>query len=1354
MSRHQVAGMVCALAVWGAAAQTPVAGRFVRVEIPKEKATLSLAEVEIFSKGVNVAPRGKAQQSKDAHGGVASRAIDGNTNTAWGGGSITHTPENQPDPWWEVDLRAEVPIERLVIWNRVEEARRLCDASVMILGADRQVKWEQTLANPAPTSNPLTVDAAQKSAAVGKTIPRKIAPALDDEILAAYEKKGTWIESVLVAQSKLEAFRHLKPLTPRLLQDFPEAKEAIIEEFAESSVYAGKQSGTLPELAGRYARHMPEAFRKDLARRAGEVRSVADLAPFRQAFRAGLGQALKQTALKQFNPVAMERAINAYALQYPERYSDRDALLKRLSDVRKVAAAAAVSADSAVKVEAAGQIEALNDAVFLKHPAVDFKEILFVRRSIGSVHSGLPANWQGNSSVPLHGYINDVVRAPLKQGAAEPQVLVESECFIGDVDLGFDADTIMYSGGRPGQKGWRVFETRLDKPGSAREVTPPDQPDIDFYDPCYLPDGRRLFVATSGFQGVPCVSGSDYVGNLHSMDPDGSIRRLVFDQDNSWCPTALVNGRILYLRWEYADSAHYFSRVLMSMNPDGTDQKAFYGSNSYWPNSLFYARPLPGSATKFVGIVSGHHGHARKGELVLFDASRGRHETSGAVQKIPGYGKPVENITRDTLVDGSKPLFLHPFPLSDELFLVAMQGDNGLFQIALADIYDNLIPLWQSPSKNLYEPIPVKPQPRPPLPHDRVVRGSKNCTVYVVGAQLGEGLRGLPEGKVKALRVFQYEYSPRNVGGHYVVGFEGPWDPRVILGTVDVEADGSCMFMAPANVPLALQPLDAEGQALQLMRSWLVGMPGERVSCTGCHEQQNLTPQSHAMMAAGKRPQAIKPWHGPRRSFAFEREVQPVLDQSCVGCHNGKTAAKTKLGQPVPNFENTRGAGGFSTAYVNLHPYVRRNGPEGDYHLLTPLEFHADTSELVQLLKKGHQGVVLSPEQWDRLITWIDLNVPYWGTWTEYTGGSKREVLARRREMAVNYANDDFNPELVPNPYQPSEFRPPAQPAAPAPAPAVSGWPFDAAAAQARQGPGAFTEADLGGGQKLRLVRIPAGAFVMGSVDETPAEQPACAVTIDKPFWMGATEITMAQFQQFDPSFENGVYDMHYKDQVNRGYFVNGANLPAIRVSWERANAYCAWLSKKIGKTVRLPTEAQWEWACRAGSATPMNYGGFDDDFSKHENLADYMLIELAVEGVDPKPIARGDDPASAKRPSALFDYELRDRRFNDGVLHLAAVGRYAPNAWGLHDMHGNVAEWTRSAYKPYPYSDGDGRNTETVDERKVVRGGSWYRRQSRATSSWRWGYPGWMRPFDVGFRVVIEDAPAQAVATASAGRR
>jgi hypothetical protein len=188
---------------------------------------------------------------------------------------------------------------------------------------------------------------------------------------------------------------------------------------------------------------------------------------------------------------------------------------------------------------------------------------------------------------------------------------------------------------------WQVFEIKADGSG-LRQVTPADETDIDSYDPMYLPDGRIIYDSTANFQGVPCVGGSDYVGNLQLMNADGThIRRLCFDQDNDWCPVMLPSGRVMYLRWEYTDSAHYFSRVLMSMNPDGTGQTEFYGSNSYWPNALFYARPLPGSTTKIVGIISGHHGVPRMGDL------RRRQGPSGGFGRRPARSRLWQAGQRD-----------------------------------------------------------------------------------------------------------------------------------------------------------------------------------------------------------------------------------------------------------------------------------------------------------------------------------------------------------------------------------------------------------------------------------------------------------------------------------------------------------------------------------------------------------------------------------------------------------------------------------------------------------------------------------------------------------------------------------
>ena len=141
----------------------------------------------------------------------------------------------------------------------------------------------------------------------------------------------------------------------------------------------------------------------------------------------------------------------------------------------------------------------------------------------------------------------------------------------------------------------------------------------------------------------------------------------------------------------------------------------------------------------------------------------------------------------------------------------------------------------------MFEPLPLRKTERPPVIPDKVKLAETNATVYMHDIYAGAGLQGVPRGTVKNLRVFQYEYSYRNQGGHYFVGMEGGWDVRRLIGTVPVEEDGSAMFHVPANTPVAVQPLDAEGKALQQMRSWFVGMPGEYVSCVGCHESQNST---------------------------------------------------------------------------------------------------------------------------------------------------------------------------------------------------------------------------------------------------------------------------------------------------------------------------------------------------------------------------------------------------------------------------------------------------------------------------------------------------------------------------------
>ncbi|MBU4459106.1 MAG: SUMF1/EgtB/PvdO family nonheme iron enzyme, partial [Verrucomicrobia bacterium] len=104
-----------------------------------------------------------------------------------------------------------------------------------------------------------------------------------------------------------------------------------------------------------------------------------------------------------------------------------------------------------------------------------------------------------------------------------------------------------------------------------------------------------------------------------------------------------------------------------------------------------------------------------------------------------------------------------------------------------------------------------------------------------------------------------------------------------------------------------------------------------------------------------------------------------------------------------------------------------------------------------------------------------------------------------------------------------------------------------------------------------------------------------------------------------------------------------------------------------------------------------------------------------------------------------------QDGAADDGAVVTAAIGSLGANPWGLHDMAGNVAEWTRSARAPYPYVDGDGRNDEVRITSRIVRGGSFFDPSSRCRPSIRLAYPAWQRIFNVGFRVVCEEAPRTA---------
>ena len=1039
---------------------------------------------------------------------------------------------------------------------------------------------------------------------------------------------------------------------------------------------------------------------------------------------------------------ALRAAIKDLQATFGPRYAQGGQYLARLEALARAASAPA-------------EFDRLRQAALLANPLLEDLRLLVVKRKPRAVWKraecgldiAMPSNHECNTSLKRDGYDNEIaVLSPVRpDGRLTTLHRPRHDGYVGEIDLHWDAARLLFT--QSDAENWKVWELGVDGRGLRQVSQAPT--DVDCFDACYLPDGRIVFGSTAPFQAVPCWHGLRKVANLYLMDADGRrVRQLCFDQDHDLHPTVVANGQIMYSRWEYAGINHIFLRELMVMNPDGIGQRALYGSNSWFPNSLYFPRQLPGEPNRFVCILSGYHGPHRMGQLVIVDAGRGWHEAAGLVKRISGRGDPIQPKIVDRLIEDDWPKFLHPYPLSAKHFLVAgWTAPGATWKIYLADVFDNLVLVREEPGCALLEPVPIRAAPAPPALPDRVDLARSDATVYVHDVYAGPGLAGVPRGVIKSLRVFAYHFGYPGLAGPDRVGYGGPWEVMRILGTVPLEADGSAHFRAPANTPIAFQALDGEGKAVQIMRSWVTAMPGERLSCVGCHETPRDTAQPRVASAAMRPARDIEPWKGPPRGFSFAREVQPVLDRHCAACHSGPGGAAPDLRptEQTPDYRGlklsdlalkrlqpeilvqTKGVFRYAPAYDALIPYLRRVNVEDDVSLLTPGEFHADASPLVQMLRKGHQGVTLDADAWDRLITWIDLNAPCHGTWGEVYP-IPDGVHQRRVAMRKLYGGPAEDPESVAA--RPAARVAPETPRPlPSPAPVrLARRPQASAPDKAQQERAATKTIELAPGVAIRLVRIPAGQFVMGDAAGEPDERPQSIQSV-KSFWMGVTEVSNAEYRLFDPQHDSRYYAKRHLRADDQGVPLDEPRQPAVRVSWQEAMAFCRWLSQRTGWACNLPTEAQWEYACRAGSEGPLSLGDLQANFAPFANLADQRFAE-------------NKHQTGGLEQMMLEGALLSDTRFDDGAVVTAAVGSYRPNAWGLYDLHGNAAEWTRSSCRPYPYRDDDGRNDANPADRKVVRGGSFFDPPRRARSAYRLDYPTWQRLFNVGLRVVVDDAP------------
>lgn len=583
-------------------------------------------------------------------------------------------------------------------------------------------------------------------------------------------------------------------------------------------------------------------------------------------------------------------------------------------------------------------------------------------------------------------------------------------------DLDYDARRVVFAWRRGDfprneQKGYRpgthapvqIYTANVDG-SDLRQVT--KGPDFN-YDPCWLPDGGIAFISTRGNRWVYCNSGP--VGVLHRMNSDGSnVVQLSANVLNDFTPSVLADGRILYTRWEYVDKSPLAIQSLWAIRPDGTGLEVIYGNRVLSPSTFIEAQQVPGSG-RLLCTMTGHTKPIR-GAIGLVDPAQGVNAQAAIRNLTPEVEVPPVDFPDGDLFLGP---YESPYALDAQRYLVSKDGD-----LLLRDYTETLaMTLLEGRGElGFYSARPLRTRPRPPvLPSVLPPRDQEGLRAAVFVQDVYQGLEpAVNRGEVK--RICVVEECPRDAQTgkrrcrfgvmNVSVSCGSTYAPRVVWGFADVGKDGSAYFQVPAEKPVLFLALDREGRTVQRMRSYTHLMPGEVQGCVGCHATRGTLPPEPRRMPNVLRgtPQALTPpeW-GATVGFDYEIIVQPVLDRHCVECHRGVNAA---AGVRLTG-ERTRF---FSTSYDTLavgrqpappHRFVGQNalvenpytnwisgfhGAEQNILDIQPRRWGSPRSKLAELMLSGHPDhngqplVRLSRDETQRILTWIDLNVPFYGS--------------------------------------------------------------------------------------------------------------------------------------------------------------------------------------------------------------------------------------------------------------------------------------------------------------------------------------------------------------------------------------
>jgi len=693
---------------------------------------------------------------------------------------------------------------------------------------------------------------------------------------------------------------------------------------------------------------------------------------------------------------------------------DAPDLSKEAAELKRLRAAGATVpvADAPARRELFEKARKLRRRIAFANPLLDFDRLLFIKRHDAGGPFHMCDQYYGCNARPGGGLfvlsdpfgpdpkLTDLLAdAVVERGRLKGRKLTGGS-FLSP-ELSFDGRTILFAYTQAKAKktytwgpeiSYHIFRCGAD--GS--HLVQLTDGDADDFDPCFLPDGRIVFVSERRGGYLRCGRHCPTYA-LCAMGADGGdIRRLSFHETHEWHPSVGNDGMLLYTRWDYVDRDTNVAHHIWVSYPDGRDPRSFHGNypseRGDRPWMEMSIRAIPNSH-KFVATTGAHHGHAF-GSLVVIDQSL---EDDGAMSQLkrltPEAPFPeAETNTRRGTVYGTA------WPMSEKYFLCARDRQARNHGLYLLDAFGNKELIYRDESIPSIDPIPLRSRPRPPvIPEQHMAASAEGpqtgtfalMNVYDADFDWPAGTR------IAALRIVQVLPKTTPPPNRPRIGVGNQTNARAVLGTVPVEPDGSAHFQVPAGKLVYFQALDANGLAVQSMRSGTYIQPGRLLSCQGCHEPKRRAPavRRAVPLAMRRPPSRLSPDVDGSNPFSYVRLVQPVLDRKCLRCHREKKAL---------DLSGSPGRNGWTRSYVSLageygsYYHVSNGSIRAGIHggsRSVPGRFGARASKLLGYLHEGHYGVKLTAEEFHRVTLWLDCNSEFFGAYEDTAAQARGEVV-------------------------------------------------------------------------------------------------------------------------------------------------------------------------------------------------------------------------------------------------------------------------------------------------------------------------------------------------------------------------